>query len=181
MNVHRNHQGFTVVELMVVVAIAAVLATIAAPSFQSVFDRQRVRSAGSNLNTDIQYARSEAVRRNAAVTVSLSATTTPWCYGVVSGTAACDCTTAGSCDLKTVSGADFANVSMTLAGGNGFTIDPRQGQVSAIAGGGSGAVTTAITFSSTTTTAAQVQSQLNALGRVLQCAPGGTLTGYPAC
>jgi type IV fimbrial biogenesis protein FimT len=181
MSTSRKLQGFTAIELMVVVVITAVLAMIAAPSFQSVFDRQRVRSAASTLNADIQFARSEAVRLNAPVTVSFSATTTPWCYGVVSGTVACDCATAGSCNLKTVSGADFRDVSMNLTGGTGFTIDPRQGGVAAIAGGGSGTVTTVVAFSSTTTPAAQLQSQLNSLGRVLQCSPGGTLSGHPAC
>ena len=179
MNAKRTPQGFTVVELMIVLVVAVILVLLAAPSFRSMQDRQRVKSAGSNLNVDIQYARSEAVRKNAEVTVSLSAGTTPWCYGVVDGSAACDCTTAGSCGLKTVSGADFRDVSMALTGGNGLTINPRQGRVAAVAGGGSGVVTTAITF--TGTTGAQLQSQINSLGRVLQCAPGGTLSGYPSC
>jgi type IV fimbrial biogenesis protein FimT len=178
MNANRHPRGFSAVELMIVLAIAVVLAMVAAPSFQPVVDRQLVRSAASNLNVDIQYARSEAVRKNAAVTVSFSAAA-PWCYGIVNGTAACDCATAGSCDLKTVSGADYGNVSMTLTGGNGFTIEPRQGRVSAIAGGGP--VTTAVTVSSTTTPSAHVASQLNSLGRVLQCAPDGLLPGFPAC
>lgn len=181
MKANRDPAGFTVIELMIVVAIAAILVLLAAPSFQSLLDRQRVRAAASNLNVDIQYARSEAVRRNAPVTVSFSAGTTPWCYGIVDGAAACACSTAGSCNLKTVAGDEFLNVAMTLAGGSGVTVDPRQGQVSAIAGGGSGAATTAINFSSTTTSGAQVQSQFNALGRVVQCAPGGTLPGYRAC
>jgi prepilin-type N-terminal cleavage/methylation domain-containing protein len=181
MSIAHRPDGLSVVELMIVLVIAAVLVLLAAPSFQSLLDRQRVRGVASNLNGDIQFARSESVRRNAAVTVSFSAGSTPWCYGIVNGTAACDCTTAGACDLKTVSGADYKDVALTLTGGSGFTIDPRAGQVAAVAGGGSGAVTTAITFASTTTASAQVQSQLNALGRVLQCSPGDGIVGYPEC
>jgi type IV fimbrial biogenesis protein FimT len=177
-------RGFTITEMMLVVAIVVVLAALAAPTFQTVLDRQRIRSAASNLNTDIQYARSEAVRKNDKVTMSFSASTTPWCYGIVTGTAACDCTTAGSCALKTVTGSEFRNVTMTLAPSTdiGFTVDPRQGQVSAIAGGGSGAATSAIAFGSTSTTDAQVLTRINSLGRVLQCAPSGAnLPGYVAC
>ena len=181
MNANRGLRGVTAIELMIVVAIAAILATLAAPSFQSLLDRQRVRSAASNLGVDIQYARSEAVRRNAPVTVSFSAGSTPWCYGIVDGAAACDCGVAGSCNLKTSRGDDFANVSMALAGGSGVTIDPRVGRVTAIPGGDSGAATTAITFSSTTTASAQLRSCLNAMGRVQQCAPGGTHPGCSTC
>jgi type IV fimbrial biogenesis protein FimT len=181
MSAHRYPRGVTVIELMIVVAVVAILASLAGPSFRSLLDRQRVRSAAANLNVDVQYARSEAVRNNAPVTVSFSASSSPWCYGIVGGSSACDCNTAGSCSLKTVRGDDFANVSITLAGGTGFTISPRQGQISAIAGGGSGAATTAVTFISTTTSSAQLQSRLNALGRVLQCAPGGSLPGYVTC
>jgi type IV fimbrial biogenesis protein FimT len=174
-------RGFTIVEMMIVLVIAVVMAMLAAPSFQALLDRQRIRSVTSNLSTDIQYARSESVRTNAAVTVSFSAGSTPWCYGVATLTAACDCRSGTTCNLKTVSGGDFPNTTMTLTGGSGFTIDPRQGQVSAIAGGGSGAVTTAVDFSSATTSGAQLETQINSLGRVLQCAPGGTLSGYPTC
>jgi len=181
MRTRFHARGFTVIELMIVVAVAAILVTVAAPSFRSLFDRQRVRSAASNLNVDIQYARSESVRRNEPITVNFSATSTPWCYGITGGSSACDCNTAGSCSVKTVRGEEYTNITMTLAGGSGFTVNPRQGQILAIAGGGSGPATTAITFTSTTTTGAQLQSRLNALGRVSPCAPGGTLPGYVPC
>ena len=59
--------GITLAELLIAVVVVPVLAAIALPAYQNL---------GSNLNTDIQYAGSEAVRRKAAVSVSLSATTT---------------------------------------------------------------------------------------------------------
>jgi Tfp pilus assembly protein FimT len=174
-------RGFSAIEIAIVLVAVAVVAMLAAPSFGGLSDRQRVRAAVSNLGVDIQYARSEAVRKNAPITVSFAPGATPWCYGIVNGTAACLCNTAGSCDVKTVSGDDFRNVTMTLTGGTGFTIDPRQGQASAIAGGGSGAATTAIAFASSTTANAQAQVNVNALGRVAPGTPGGALPGYPTC
>lgn len=63
-------RGFTVVELMIVVAIAAILATVAAPNFAEFMNQQRVRNAATDLVMDLSLARSEAVKRGANVTVS---------------------------------------------------------------------------------------------------------------
>lgn len=65
----RAGTGFTIVELMVTVAVAAILATIAVPSYQTVTRSVRVRTASSELVSDLVRARSEAIKRNADVMV----------------------------------------------------------------------------------------------------------------
>ncbi|MDC2859341.1 MULTISPECIES: GspH/FimT family pseudopilin [Delftia] len=60
-------KGFTAIELMVVVAILAVLTTLAAPSFNLIIERWRVRQTVEALQSTLQYARSEAVRRGGGV------------------------------------------------------------------------------------------------------------------
>jgi type II secretion system protein H len=67
----RHMRGFTLSELMIVVAIAAILAAIAAPSLKSLVRGVAVRGAASELVTGIQFARSEAIRANRAVTLTL--------------------------------------------------------------------------------------------------------------
>ncbi|THT99400.1 prepilin-type N-terminal cleavage/methylation domain-containing protein [Lampropedia puyangensis] len=57
----REH-GFTMIELLVVITIAAVLAALALPSFDSMVKRWRVRSAAENVVSAIYLARSEAAR-----------------------------------------------------------------------------------------------------------------------
>ena len=66
----RAPRGFTLVEAIIVVFIAAVLATLAAPYFRNFIIQQNIRNASYELMSDLIYARSEAVKRNASVTVS---------------------------------------------------------------------------------------------------------------
>ena len=65
-----RQRGYTLLELMVTLGIVAILAGIAVPSFNDFIRTQRLRSVASDLNTTFQLARSEAVKRNADVTIS---------------------------------------------------------------------------------------------------------------
>jgi type IV fimbrial biogenesis protein FimT len=62
-------RGFTLPELMAVVAIAAILAGIGVPSFVSLTANIRARGAESDLYAALSLARSEAIKRNAQVTL----------------------------------------------------------------------------------------------------------------
>lgn len=71
--------GFTAIELMVTVAIVGVLAALAAPSFQPLIDRWRVQRVVSNLESSLQFARSEAIKRNGGVVMQKITTNTNGC------------------------------------------------------------------------------------------------------
>jgi type IV fimbrial biogenesis protein FimT len=59
--------GFTLIELLAAVAVLAILAGIAVPSFNTFTVSQRLRAASFDLRTDLTLARSEALKRNSNV------------------------------------------------------------------------------------------------------------------
>jgi type IV fimbrial biogenesis protein FimT len=64
-----NRKGFTLLELMIAVAIIGVLVRLAVPNFQTWVSNQRLRDDMSQIETDIQIARITAINRNGPVTV----------------------------------------------------------------------------------------------------------------
>lgn len=62
-----QQQGFTLIELMVTIAVAAIILGIAAPSFKEFMAGQSIRTVASNLHADMLRSRSEAISRNQSV------------------------------------------------------------------------------------------------------------------
>jgi type IV fimbrial biogenesis protein FimT len=60
----RIERAFTLIELMVVVAVVAVIILLAAPSMGDLIGMYRLRAINDQLVTDLQYMRSEAISRN---------------------------------------------------------------------------------------------------------------------
>lgn len=78
------NRGFTLIELMVTLSVAAILMTIAVPNFQSFLANNRMAAQANDMITALNMARSEAVKRAANVAVcasSNSTTATPTCTG----------------------------------------------------------------------------------------------------
>lgn len=99
-------KGFTLVELMIAIAILGILSAIALPNLRVYVLNQRVKSAAFELHAALMYARSESIKRNGDVVMSTSGT---WENGWS--------ITAGSALLKsqdTLSGVSVSNANTTL-------------------------------------------------------------------
>jgi type IV fimbrial biogenesis protein FimT len=67
-----EQRGFTVTELLVTLAIMAVVLAIAVPSFRDSSVGGQLRSASNNFVASARFARSEAIKRNTSVTLCVS-------------------------------------------------------------------------------------------------------------
>lgn len=140
----RRAAGFTLVELLIVVALVALVLGLAAPSFTSFIQMQRLRGINAQLVTDIQFARSEAVSRNMAVHLRFQASAAMTCYVLYTNAdpdpnanLKCDCSAAeGSrctnaflSEVRTVQvpveRSVFISAAANLA--DNFSFDPRTG------------------------------------------------------
>lgn len=83
-NIHmnKNNHGFTLIELIVVMAVFAILVAIAAPSYTAFTDSSRRASQVNVFNGSLSYARSEAIKRNSTVSVCARSAGAETCSGL---------------------------------------------------------------------------------------------------
>lgn len=110
------YRGFTLIELMVTISIAAILGALALPSYTSIMTKHRLSNENTNLMLDFVLARGEALTRATRVTVCQSAdgtscTASGWETGRV---VFVDRNTAGSIDA----GDEILKVSAATASGD---------------------------------------------------------------
>ncbi|PWK92851.1 GspH/FimT family pseudopilin [Fulvimonas soli] len=65
----KKARGFSLLELMVALAVASILAVVAAPSFRDMLRRNKVSATSNALLADLAYARSEAINRGNIVSI----------------------------------------------------------------------------------------------------------------
>jgi type IV fimbrial biogenesis protein FimT len=173
----RNQHGITLVEACTVVAVLAILASTAAPNLQGLIDSRRLDGAATQLATDIQFVRTEAVARNLPVRLSFHATTDGSCYVLHTGNAdQCDCGAPGpaTCSgdarqIKTVAltAADRVSLQTNVAS---VLFDPLHGTS-----------TPTGTLRLVGPQGRAVHHVVNVMGRVRSCSPLGAMPGYRAC
>jgi type II secretion system protein H len=195
-----DENGFTLVELMVTLAVMAILATLAVPSMTSFFDKQRVVEAAEDLYSNIQQARSESIARFIPTYLNFSdgnATAgwqsgASWQYGI-GQTPGCDTTITANTDasacyliidngdgatnaaddhvLFRYSNSNYSDVAITSVTDMSITFSPQRGTADA----------STITLESAD--GRQMQVVVSALGQVSICSPDGAahVGGYKAC
>lgn len=71
----KKNQGFTLIELMVTIAVMAIIAMMAAPSFGNLIQKQNLNRSTQDLVATLNAARSTAVLERREMTVDLNQNT----------------------------------------------------------------------------------------------------------
>ena len=177
MKTNARQQGLSLIEVTVTMAVAVVLAGTAAPSLFDFIGTRRLEAAATQLASDIQFVRTDAVARNQPVRLSFFNSADGSCYVIHTGAAAsCSCAATGpatctgsAMQLKTVQLAVRDKVSVQANTGS-VLFDPLHGTASPTASlrvlGANGRA---------------VHHIVNVMGRVRSCSPLNAMPGYAAC
>ncbi len=179
MHLRRSTAGFTMIELLITIAIGAILVSLVAPNFRGYLAKKRVEGVLTELATDIQLARSEAVSRNTTVRMTLG-TNCYMIHPVAASAVASSCTVTSGTNIRTVVLENASTVNLSAAGGltsidfdsirgtatlNGVTTDEGSIDVKTPAGA---------------SPAFQLRAVVSKYGRVRVCTTNG-MAGYSAC
>lgn len=172
-----RQRGVTLIEACTVIAISSVVVGATMPGLQGLIEARRLDGAATQLATDIQYVRTEAVVRNQALRLSFHASADAICYVIHTGAAAqCACAAdgpavcnGGAAEIKTVHLPAAEKVAL-LANVGSVLFDPLHGTS-----------TPTGTLRVVGTQGREVRHIINIMGRVRSCTPQGVVPGYRAC
>ena len=193
MPIPRSSFGFTLVELMVTLAVATILLVLATPSFVDMIDKARLKGVVDSSVDLIKDARAEGVKHNRNVAVAFAGTSAAWCVGAtaagetgvtagdaIPALAACDCssdptkcTIGGQQKLISSDANNGVAIDSTAVS---FSFDGRLGTVSPLA-------TQVATFSSPRKMF-DLKMTVTPLGQVSLCVPSTSkraMSEYPSC
>ena len=201
---HKSRQsGFTAIELMVTLAVAAILVGLAVPSFRELIDKSKLRGATDDVVNLLNTARASAVKLQRNVSVSIKSS--GWCAGAISSSdptpgtqvgaaSICDCTLPASdgsacyiggtaigqyavVSVADHSGVTISGVDSTIAYSAGLTFNSKFGTLD-LGNLPSGSLVTILSPTKKFST----QVSVSPLGQVEACSVGGKfISGYPSC
>ncbi len=142
-NGFSKNEGFTLIELMVVIAVVAIITSFALPSYRMLIEKRQVTSGAEQLAAFISSAQIEAVKRSNNVSVSYTTSDSDtWCVGMVVGLTACDCqetdptsTSPLACAIDTQlrvytdAMVTYSDILQSMTGDGSFVYDPARGMM----------------------------------------------------
>ena len=169
-------RGLTLIESLCVLSILTTTIGLAMPSLKKWQERQTLLSAAAELETDIQYARSQAVAHSAAVHLAVLTGSEGGCYVMYMGEAdGCTCTvdkgaacTGGGAEVLRYSAYPERGVVQLINRNTALTFHPRLGTVTPAA---------TIKLKAPSATIHQIVS---IMGRTRSCSPD-RMPGIRAC
>lgn len=169
--------GITLIECMCVLSIASIVIGTAIPSLDSLRQRAQLLGVAAQLETDVQFARSQASALNTTVRLTLREVDGATCYIVHTGSAA-DCGCAGPGGAVCGGTSDLLRAAFFAAGNpvqvrsatRSMTFDPVRGTVTPTA-----------TLRVEAANGRALHQVVNLLGRVRTCSPAARVGDERAC
>lgn len=186
---YQVQNGFTLIEMLITLAIIAIIIALAGPNFKDFFDKGRVKRATIEVQGLIAKAKAETKTRNTDLSISIKpGASDTWCIGYAEAPG-CDCTNTTSCVVsvgptatavdvtQVILGTEFPDVTL---GQNFAAIDATffGSTIDSVRGAASSAGTVTLTSGNWGLGVA-----VSAQGRVRICAQASSTNsmGYPAC
>lgn len=191
----QNHLGFTVIEMMIAIAVVAVIAALALPAFTEFFEKSRLRGAADDVVSFFNAQRLASVKFDRQVSASVRGSGTSWCLGArmaptpaagqqVAAAGTCDCSSdASTClvdgqaatyDVSTI-GASAVRPSIDSAD-IAVTYDGRRGTLTNFADAGNVVI-------SSSSARWKLRVDVMPLGQARTCVPSDSLpvSGFNRC
>ena len=183
--------GFTVIELMLVLVVVGGIVALALPSYSTVLEKRQVTSGAEQLSAFLSTAQLEAVKRNENIGVDyLKTDIDTWCLGMVvvasDTNAPCDCTAAesagdackidGQLRVFTDANLNYPGIMDGMQGDTAFVYDPVRGLLVDL--------TDALTLELVSRTGKYALNvQLSVTGRLKTCSKDSStkVPGYDEC
>ena len=132
-----KNKGFTVIELLIAVAVVAIVTSLALPSYRTIIEKRQVTSGAQQIASFLSLAQLEAVKRNEEVVVSYSRTDDGnFCIGIDADDGACDCganlnscTVDGAPRVMTQDNLNYPEALTAMTGDGAFSFDPVRGML----------------------------------------------------
>jgi type IV fimbrial biogenesis protein FimT len=180
----RSSQGFTIIELMLVIAVTAVVVTLAVPSMRDFMIRQRLKAINAELVNDLQFARSESITRSRPVRVTFRKNADMTCYTIHTRGLL------GDCDCRQPVGTACPDLpelveikTVQVPRSTTVQVEPLDGTGNVVLFSGPKGLATPIEFQVNVQSSigASLRTTTNALGRPQICSPGASLHGVVTC
>jgi type IV fimbrial biogenesis protein FimT len=194
----RAARGFTLTELLIVIAVAAVLLTVGVPGFRDFILMQRLKGVNAQLVTDLQFARSEAAARNQWARVAFRTSDTMTCYAIYTtatqaDNSRCDCLlgAGAACsgtqvEVRTVQVPRSDGVQLEVFRDNlnletAFAFDHITGRIASVPTDRPSGALLSFKIRASIDSSRTLQTEVGQAGRVTVCATSSTAVGAPAC